>query len=338
MTVRPRHYVLFCGLVPTLIVVVLSLSRPALLGNLDYGAYDTLLRLAGTKPTSGRITIVDVDERSLAQFGQWPWRRDLIAGLIDRLRGLGASAVGLDIMFAEPDRQPAGGTDTDRVLAGTLGRGRVVLGYAMMFDPASAPPACAPHPISLPLIQRGGDDAAGLPYFQATGAICNLPVLTGAAAAAGFLNAAPDPDGLLRRAPLLIELDGAVYPSLALAVVSMASGVRPSALRVLNVNTASLALGDRAIPLDGKSNVMLRYRGERRTFPFVSAADVLGGSAGAGQFQNRIVLVGTTALGTREVVATPLDTLFTGVEVQATIADNLLQGDVIHRPEYRRRA
>ena len=88
------------------------------------------------------------------------------------------------------------------------------------------------------------------------------------------------------------------------------------------------------MPLDGKSNLLLRYRGPKRTFPYVSAVDVLRGQVGAETFKDKIVLVGTTALGTREVVSTPLDTLFAGVEVQATVADNLLQHDFIRRSEY----
>ena len=100
------------------------------------------------------------------------------------------------------------------------------------------------------------------------------------------------------------------------------------------MNSSSLLLDARAVPLDGKSNLLLRYRGPKRTFPYVSAVDVLRGQPGADTFKDKIVLVGTTALGTREVVSTPLDTLFAGVEVQATVADNLLQQDFIRRPEY----
>ena len=85
------------------------------------------------------------------------------------------------------------------------------------------------------------------------------------------------------------------------------------------------------MPLDGKSNLLLRYRGKKRTFPYLSAADVLSGQVPAGALRGKIVFVGTTALGTREVVATPLDTLFAGVEVQATVADNLLEQDFIRR-------
>jgi HD-GYP domain-containing protein (c-di-GMP phosphodiesterase class II) len=134
-------------------------------------------------------------------------------------------------------------------------------------------------------------------------------------------------------ASLLIELDGRVYPSLALAAAMAVTGSRDLVLRMANVNAASLTIGDRVVPLDGRANALLRYRGPKQTFPYVSAADVMSGRVPPGTLQNRIVFVGTTALGTREVVATPLDTLFVGVEAQATAADNLLQQDFISRSE-----
>jgi hypothetical protein len=121
----------------------------------------------------------------------------------------------------------------------------------------------------------------------------------------------------------------------------MATGGRPSALKVANVNNSALLLAarpggdDRTVPLDGKGNLLLRYRGGKRSFAYYSAADVLAGHANTRAFANKIVFVGTTALGTREVVATPLDTLFAGVEVHATAADNLLQGDFLVRAEHR---
>ena len=103
MTLRPRRFVLLCGLLPAFIIAVLSLYRPSFLANLEYGAYDELVRAERTRPPGGRVAIVDVDERSLSALGQWPWRRDLIGGLIAHIRDLGASSIALDIVFAEAD-------------------------------------------------------------------------------------------------------------------------------------------------------------------------------------------------------------------------------------------
>jgi CHASE2 domain-containing sensor protein len=331
---RPRRLILLCGLLPTLVVAEVSVFRPSFLASLEYGAYDSLVRAAPTRPPDSRIVIVDVDERSLSAVGQWPWSRDLIGTLIARMRDLGASTIALDILFAEPDRYNGIGISPDQALADTLRAGGVALGYALTFGASpDRSSACVQHPLGIALIHRD-EEHGEEPFFRATGAVCSLPMLTQAAAASGFLNAVPDSDGRLRRVPLLMALDGRVHPALALAAVVADTKTQDLSLRVLNVNAASLLLDRRSVPLDGKSNLLLRYRGGKHTFPYVSAVDVLTGKASAATFANKIVFVGTTALGTREVVATPIDTLFAGVEVQATVADNLLQQDFIRRPEY----
>jgi adenylate cyclase len=337
-----RRLVFNCGAAAVVMVALLAILRPSFLVRLDDTTYDIVMRSARLQPVGNKVIIVDVDERSLSTVGQWPWRRDVVAKLVARLRAMGVSTIALDVIFAEADRDerlaglaldtkaPAQPTSDD-LLADALRGGRVVLGYAMTFDTAArARRPCVLHPVGLAIVHPR-EEADVAPFFHATGAVCSLPSLGQAAGVSGFLNAAPDSDGILRRAPLLVELDGRVYPSLALETVGAVTGKSDLALQISNVNASSLMIGDRVVPLDGKSNLLLRYRGKKKTFPYVSAADVLSGDVPDGALRNKIVLVGTTALGTREVVATPLDTLFAGVEVQATIADNLLQQDFIRR-------
>jgi adenylate cyclase len=325
--------------VPILAAVVLAVYRPMALARFDDRVYDILVRSARTKPPGTHVVIVDVDEPSLSEVGQWPWRRDVVGRLVERLRAMGAATIALDIVFAEADRfgrlgvsdVPPNGTAStpDEALAEILRKGDVILGYGLTFD-ARPRTDCVLHPVGLAILQPE-EDIDGEPYFRATGAVCSLPLLARAAGASGFLNAAPDADGILRRVPLLVELDGRLYPGLALAAVAATTKARHMALRITNVNAGTLAIDSRVVPVDGKSNLLVRYRGRKRTFPYLSAADVLGGRAPVESVRGRIVFVGTTALGTREVVATPLDTLFAGVEVQATVADNLLAQDFVSR-------
>ena len=349
---RSRRLVLVSGVIPVAVAAILALYRPGFFTTVDYVVYDSIVRRAEMHPPSGQVVIVDVDERSLSMFGQWPWRRDVIARLIARIRELGAASIALDVMFAEPDRHERPidavsgrppdehahasnpSSPGDAAFADVLRGGRVVLGDAFTFDGGGgrAPSGCVLHPIGLAIVQRS-EERTDEPFFHASGAICSLPMLASAAGASGFLNATPDPDGILRRMPLLVELDGGVYPGLALAAVAMAKGAGGLALRIANVNTVTLTLGDQIVALDGKSNLLLRYRGRKKTFRYVSAADVFDGGVPPETFRNKLAFVGATALGTREVVATPFDTLFTGVEVQATVADNLLRQDSIRRPE-----
>jgi CHASE2 domain-containing sensor protein len=324
-----RRRLLLCGALPALVVAMFAVSRPALAVRFDDGVYDHLVRWTGARPPGDQVVIVDIDERSLSSYGQWPWPRDLVARLVARLREARASVVALDVVFPEPQR---GDEEADAIFADALRAGGVILGYGLTFDEHPAGnERCVLHPFSTAVVQRGGGDDTR-PCFRATGAVCNLAPLATAAGASGFLNAAPDRDGILRRVPLLAELDGHVYPSLALAAVSALTGTRDALVHVVNDNSTSLALGTQQVPLDGRGNLLLRFRGVKRQFPYVSAADVLDARVGSEALGGKIVLVGTTALGTREVVATPLDTLFVGVEVQATVADNLLQGDFTRRP------
>ncbi len=320
------------ALVPIAAAAVLSLYHPALSRWAERVTYDALVRLDRGRQPSGRVLIVDIDDRSLSSIGQWPWRRSVIATLVSRLRESGAAAVALDVLLAEPERSDAPANSTDARLADTLRAGGIVTGYAFTFDAAKAPAASCPGQ-ALGLAIVGGDPDSD-PFFNASGAICSLPVFTAATTASGFLNASPDSDGVLRRVPLLLRYGGRVYPSFALAAVAAATHARTDTLQVGNTNAVSLRVGDRSVPLDGKSHLLVRYRGVKHTFPYVSAVDVLNGTAPHDAFAGKVVFVGTTALGTREVVATPLDTLFAAVEVHASVADNLLRGDFVHRPEH----
>ena len=244
--------------------------------------------------------------------------------------------IALDVVFAEADRSdtdPKQPSPWDASLARALAEGRVVLGYALTFGTDGGRRDCVLHPFAVPMIQPK-DEGVDVPLFRAEGAICSLPALARAAGRSGFLNAVPDSDGILRRVPLVIDYDGTTYPGLALTAVLAATGAAPVALRSKNENTTSLELTTGPVPLDGRSNLLLRYRGAKRSFPYVSAVDVLAGRDAGDVFKNAIVFVGTTALGSLEVVSTPLDTRFAGVEVQATVADNLLRRDFLSRAEH----
>jgi signal transduction histidine kinase/CheY-like chemotaxis protein len=317
---------------PAILCAAGALAPPALLIRLTDGTADLLRRAGPLSRPDPRIVIVDVDERSLSAVGRWPWRRDRLAALVDRLRNLGARTIALDLVFREPDRGGASEGHADAVFAAALRRGGVVLGYAMTFGAAAGHEnRCALRPLPVTVVEPKGSDE-GWPMFEATGAVCSLPALASAAGASGFLNATPDTDGILRRMPLVIQMSGRVYPSLGLAASLAMLGVAPGELRAVNANASSLTIGDRRVPLDGRANLLLRFRGGRRTFPYVSAADVMEARAEDGAFRDKLVFVGATALGTQELVATPHDPRFIGVEVQATVADTLLQGDFLRRP------
>jgi adenylate cyclase len=318
-------------------VAGLHVYRPGLLARIDLAVYDRLLAAAPLRPPSDQVALVEIDERSLARVGRWPWPRDQVARLVDRLRVMGAAAVSLDIIFAEPDGSPespgpagspAALSIRDAALAEALARHPSVVGYAFTFGPAADRP-CHVEPIGL-----AGPAAAGsAPRVpRATGLLCSLVPLATAARTSGFLNASPDPDGVLRQVPQIVEFRGELYPGLALATLRTALATPRVAVTVPAAGRPSLWLDDRAIPLEADGSILVRFRGPSGTFRRLSAADVLEGGVPSGLLDGRIVFVGVSAIGLGDLVATPLGTFLTGIEVHATVADNLMRGDSIRRP------
>jgi adenylate cyclase len=355
----PVRYTTFptilAGIVLTLLGGVLSLWSPILVDSLEGKVYDSFLRSAPRHPASGRIAIVDLDEASLERLGQWPWPRYRIARLLERIREDGATAVGLDIVFAEPDRvsllslsgeilrdlgtridlagSPREALDTDRKLAATLAEGPFVLGYQFDFERTRGN-GCVLHPLHEAIRDaEGAGGADGL--LEAPGIVCNLPALSKAAGSSGFFNATPDPDGVLRRVPLVIRHKGALYPNLALALYRKALG-GDIVLERDTEGVEALRLDGRRIPLDRHGNMLVNFRGPHRTFPHLSAAAVLEGTADTTRLKGRIVLVGTTAAGLKDIRTTPLDPVQPGVEIHANVLDNLLSGDPIAEPRWAR--
>ena len=273
-----------------------------------------------------------IDETSIAEIGQWPWRRDVVARLVDRLSGLGARVIAFDIILSEPDR--LGGLPADAGLATALEHKGVVTSYAFTFDtPSGNEASCELHP--LPSVQVAASDRS-LPLhdlFQPSGVVCSLAIFSRAAGASGFLNVSRDADGVVRRIPLLMEYDAELFPTLGLAAVRQLTGTRAITMRTIG-GRLTLDLAGQTIPLDAHGRLLLPFRGAGRTFRTIGAADVLAGRVPAGAFANQIVFVGGTALGLSDPVATPFDTSYLGVDVHATVAEAILARRFIALPEY----
>ena len=253
-------YVILCALGAAAVVIVLSIVRPGAVTQLDLHAYDELLRRTARPPTTGRVSIVAVDEKSIAEIGQWPWSRDVVAELVERLRDLGARVIAFDIILSEPDRlgrprpkaMSAGevaSTTTDATLAAALAHQRAVTSYAFTFDatPGNAK-NCVLHPLPAVQVTAPGQVSPAHRLFQPSGVICSLSVFNQAAGASGFLNVSLDTDGVVRRVPLMMEYRGELYPSLGLAAVQQLLGAPLVTLSATSGHRLTLDLAGQTIP------------------------------------------------------------------------------------------
>jgi adenylate cyclase len=330
-------------------------------------AYDTRLRLTMPGTVDPRIVIVDIDERSLGIEGRWPWRRDRLGALLDRLFDeYQARVVAFDVVFAERDESSGlavlrelaqtdlkavpgfrGALDTiapslefDRVFAEKI-RGRaVILGYYFNQEPEAS--AVRVGALPEPVLPKGVFQGRNIQPTRWTGYGANLPELQAAAAGAGHFNPLPDADGITRRVPMLAEWGGAYYEPLSLAVLRLLSGSPPVLAGFTDAPRWArdypglewLDVGQYRIPVDADVAALVPYRGRERSFKYLSAADVLHGKAPRADLEGKIVLVGATAPGLLDLRAAPVGHIFPGVEIHANLISGMLDGRIKQMPPY----
>ncbi|WP_298397562.1 CHASE2 domain-containing protein [uncultured Azonexus sp.] len=332
-----------------------------LLTLLDNYSYDVRTRAFMPDTLDERIVIVDIDEKSLGELGRWPWNRkvmsDLIRQLTDEYR---VAVIGFDIVFAERDDSSglpvleslASGEfrnnvefrraveaqrpllDYDRIFAETLRERPTVLGFHFSERPGGSPGSALPPPQQFPAPLPAGQ----FPSWPGYGG--NLAAFQEAAASGGHFNPKIDNDGIIRRVPLLAENDGKYYPALSLAMLQLlvgqgelhpyvpAPGEPVEAIDVIGLR------GMVRLPVDGDGCALIPYRGREGSFPYVSAADVLAGRADFEQLFGRIVLIGTSAPGLKDLRATPVGGSYPGVETHANLLAGALDGSVKEKPYY----
>ncbi len=336
--------------------------------HMDSLIYDAKLRLTMPKTVDPRIVILDIDEKSLAEQGRWPWGRDKLAKLMDKLFDhYGIRLVGFDVVFAEPDdssglktleslakselrevsaygaalRELRPRLDNDARFAAALKNRPIILGYYFSSKDGGTSSGAAPQPV----FPAGTFAGRRIGFTQWVSYGGNLVEFQKAAAGAGHFNPLVDLDGTSRRVPLLVEHDGQYYESLSLAMVRNLLG-NPAIIPGYPSNSPSsyaamewleLKGGSGApmvIPVDENAATLIPYRGFQNSFRYISITDVLNEKVPKEQLSGRIAVVGTTAPGLMDLRATPVGAAYPGVEIHANLIAGLLDGAIKHKPPY----
>lgn len=352
------------GLALTALVAVIAWVSPEPVLRFEQALLDFRYKLRGERPVGSEIVLVVVDELSLREIGRWPWPRDIQAQLVDAIAAQVPRVIGLDILYMEPDGTRAGSAATqgalaqdtvpgsrspashrphgrvlskrDRLLASSLERARrVVLPFALVVPKSSAPwPQADRRRGDAALLETSQfmvvKQASSRPHFQpyrAAAALAPLPAFVSTVAALGHVYSPPDLDGVTRHEYMAVRFGDAYYPSFALEVARVFADV-PRHHMSLTLG-GGVSLGDRLVPTDQKGRMLIDYPGPGGSFPSVPATDVLKRRITPGTFTGKIVLVGTTALGTYDQKSTPFSTHLPGVEKNAAVVDSLIHGRFI---------
>lgn len=288
----------------------------------------------GERLPGENIVIATIDEKSLSELGRWPWPRATIAKLVDTLKEYGVKVVGMDIVFAEPE-------DTDPILAKSIkNAGNVTLGY--FFHTKEREIAhlnkedaqkCANNIAysKYQIVQLiGKPDESILP--KALAAAANVGPLSDAAENSGYFNCFPDSDGTIRWAPLVMKFEDNYYPPLSISVLLQYMDWPMITLKMADFGVEFIRIGDLDIPTDESGRMLINYLGSSKTFPHYSIADIISGRLKPALFKDKIVLVGATATGIYDMRVTPFSTTYPGIEIHATVIDNILREAFLKRP------
>jgi adenylate cyclase len=337
------------GLVLALVVGWAAYLQATLVARLDHLFFDAFLRISASGEPAQNTVAIDIDDRSLAAIGQWPWPRYRVAALIEAIAAAKPAAIGVDVLFPEPDRSslvnvreafkrdfdvdisftgaPAGLLDNDGYLGYVLGKTHAVASKYFYFDHATGS-ASSPKPEL-----RFEGDVDSLSLNDARGLMLNTPAIASQTKLSGFVNNQIDDDGRLRRIPLLIRYNGAVYGNLALATVLNSLGATAAYIEH-DEDGPLIRVGAHRIPIDHKGFALLRFNGASQLYPSLSAVEVLSASFRPEDIKGKIVLVGSSAVGLNDLHNTAFDTQFPGLKVLAAMTENIATDRYVRVPSW----
>lgn len=308
-------------------------------------------------PENKPVTIIDLDEQSLETIGQWPWPRNVLAQLVQNLMQMGAVLVAFDIVFAEPDRMnPSSVASTlqglddetkaklvslksnDQLFADTIRRSRVVLGQAGR--PSETEGVKGP-PVKKSVAVRKLSKDAGEPYVyipKFPSLVRNVPVIEQAAIGRfgghGIFSVVPGKDGIVRNVPAFFGHDGQYFPSLAIEMLRIATGRQTVLAQVNAAGMTGAAVAKGLTVTTDRIGQIWPYFSKRDWDKYVPAYEVLNGSADPAKIKGKLTILGTSAVGLRDIRSIPTERDIPGVEVHAQLIEAIIHKKYLVRPNY----
>ncbi len=329
-------------------LVPLRVIDPRPVEELRLRTFDLFQVLRPRAQTSFPVVIVDIDEASLKEIGQWPWPRTTVADLITKITQLGAVTIGLDVIFSEPDRMSPAvaehsfrGLDAetrakldllpsnDQVLADAIKQSRVVVGQAG--SPTPSPRTQAEMTLQTGFAVVGPEPTDDLVTFP--GLLRNILPIEQAAAGRGLFSIKPERDGIIRRVPVIMEAQDTLVPALSMEMLRVVTKASAILVRTDTAGVRAVAVPGLEVPTDRNGQFWVHFN-KSNPARYVSAKDILQGNLPPDRLRGRLVLIGTSAIGLLDIKTTPVEAAMPGVEVHAQILESVLTKTLLNHPNY----
>ncbi len=289
---------------------------------IDDRIQDIKFRFRGRVSPSNKVVMVEIDGKSIDKIGRWPWKRSILAKLIDEIDRLGAKTIVFDMVFSEYSDPK-----DDKIFASSIERSKkVVLGY--FFRNKKKRKEIELANLNLPDFAIENIDLLenvdNIPLKDFPTAETNIPKIAKAAINKGFFSVFPDRDGILRRLHLLATFNGYLMPSLSLAAVSTFLH-KDVFVTIDRYGIVDLKIGNKRIPVSNTGSILINFYGKGHTISSVSAIDILNNNVDKKLIEDKLVFIGVTEKAVGDMMPTPTDPNFPGTEVHCTMASNIIQ-------------
>ncbi len=361
------------SIIITVAGIIAYLAGIPFLDLMELKSLDLRFRSRGNAAPAPQVVLAVIDEKSINQEGKWVWPRSKMAKLISKLSEAGAKVVALDVGFLDPDDRrvvnainmiqkdigqfelkPSGvqayletlkiKSDEDRLLAGAIenSKANVVLGYffhmgkydlghvdekTILAHQENAKSG------SYKFVRYASPEAQQAPLISAAMPQSNIEQIANASPYAGYFNMFPDPDGVVRWIPAVIKFRDTLYAPLSMMVIS-AYLEEPLSVKVADFGVESIDIGARSVPTDEFGRVLINYHGPEKTFPHISITDILNDEVPREMLEDKIVMIGATAVGIYDLRVTPFGSVFPGLEIHANVVSSVLQNRFIVHPAW----
>lgn len=310
------------------------LNFPTFNTNFDEKIREIFFHIRGEIPTTQKILIVDIDEKSITELGQWPFARSHMAQVLVNLTQAGAGIIGLDIIFSEYDRSSPsfmakalniGGNfqDNDALLGAVIEQTPTIVGYYFTNDLDKNEP---PQPVTL----FSNPNSSHLLNFNHV--VTNIPVIQNSSYSSGFFNAFSNDNGKITKMPLMLKYNNNTYASLVFEMITAVTQTQEVNIIENQYAIEGVQLSNMFIPTDKNGFMRINFRGAKKSFTYLSFVDILRGNFNPNDIKEKFILIGSSITTLADLRPTVYDLAMPGVEIHANMIDNILKGDFLYEP------
>ena len=338
-----KNYTIF--LILLFFLVFLKTINPSFIQSISYLSFDVYQKIFPLNKQTSEVIIIDIDEKSLGDFGQFPWNRSIFAKIVENVNASNPKAIGLDIFFAEKDKQspeeiiraynliPAdvAGLQNikgpDEIFREQLKKSKSVTAVLGSNVPSHGTYDRSPK---AKFLVKGGDPNEFTYSFPHS--IGSLEKLENSAKGLGSISFLDQTDGIIRSLPLIVRLKNQLYPTMALEMIRVGSNQKNLYVEMNEAGINRISSRPHKIYSDPNGIIWIRYK-ESLKNQYISASSVFEGKFDPSRFKDKYVLIGASAQGLFDLVKTPLGNTIPGVEVHGNIIENILdQSYLIRNP------